>query len=80
MARAGRKPIGPIASNGTPHLWTRSVAMCSRLFKYTQQHIAGFIENSIGPVPHKTCPDREHDRTVVRFTSACANSCSWRQI
>ena len=38
--RAGLKQIGPIAPNCAPHF------IYSRLFKHTQQHTAGFTENS----------------------------------
>jgi len=34
----------------------RAGVIYSRLFKYTQQHIAGFTEEQLGPEPHKADP------------------------
>ena len=39
-SRIGYKPIGPIFHN-----WARAGVIYSQLFKYTQQHTAGFTEN-----------------------------------
>ena len=45
LGRAVLKPILPIAPNWEP----RAGVIYSRLFKYTQQHTAGFTENNSFP-------------------------------
>jgi hypothetical protein len=44
ICRTRLKLIGPIAPN-----WARTDVICSWLFKYIQQHTAGFTENNRAP-------------------------------
>ena len=44
-------PIGPITL-----IWAHPGVIYSRLFKYAQQHTAGFTENNWAPYLLRSCP------------------------